>query len=370
MDPSSVSSRRLSERVARIGRAARIGRPVLIGRAAVVVATAAAVACGSESPAVAVGPVSYTEDQLLGISRARRESLAEMTAFGLTVADSTADELGAPLVEEWIDDRRLEILGAELVLEREDVDDDVLEARYLADPQWELTVRHILFFSERWRPPSHRAEARAKAERALESLRAGADFASTAAALSEEPGAEGRQGLLTPGREGSWVPEFWAAALALEPGEISPVVETQYGYHILRLEDREVVPFEEARSVVAREVADQIGDPRAVLEAWMSERASDDAVQRRAALAEADARSITVPEGERAELQRQWDDMVYRWSATLGFRYGTSPTQVAEAALAALSDPGQGTGLVRDELAEHHDLLERRYALLVATEGS
>lgn len=335
-------------------------RPALVGGALVGAALVCA-GCGAEPPALTVGPVSFTEDQLLGISTARRESLAEMTALGLAVADSTTDELGAPLVEEWVEDRRLEILGAELVLERNEVGDDVLEARYLLAPQWELTVRHILFFSERWRSDEHRTEARAKAERALEALREGADFASTAADLSEEPGAEGREGLLTPGREGSWVPEFWAAALALEPGEISPVTETQYGYHILRLEDREVVPFEEARSVVARTVAEQIGDPAAALEEWAAEAASDDAARRAAALAEADARSITVPEGERAELERRWDDMVYRWSATLGFRYGMSPAAVAEAAMAALSDPGQGTGLVRDELSTHRDLLEARY---------
>lgn len=336
--------------------------------------------CGGEAPpAVSVGPVAYTEDQLLGISEDRRESLAEMTAFGLAVADSTTDSLGAPLVREWVEDRKLEILGAQLILEENDVGDDVLEARYLADPQWELTVRHILFFSERWRSPEHRAQAREKAERALEALQEGADFASTAAALSEEPGAEGRQGLLTPGREGSWVPEFWAAAMALEPGEISPVTETQYGYHILRLEDREVVPFEEARSIVAREVAAEIGDPQEALESWMEENADGAAAGRTtagseagraAALAEADARGITVRAAERTELERAWDDMAYRWAATLGFRYGMSPDQVAETAMAALSDPGQGTGLVRDELSDHRDLLEAKYEIRVGGEGT
>jgi len=336
----------------------------------VLVASALLASCGGDAPpAIAVGPVTYSEDELLGISEARRQSLAEMTAFGLAVADSTTDTLGAPLVDEWVEDRRLEILGAELVVEANDVGDDVLEARYLADPQWELTVRHILFFSERWRSPSHRAEAEAKAERALESLREGADFPATAAALSEEPGAEGREGLLTPGREGAWVPEFWAAATALDPGEISPVTETQYGYHILRLEDREVVPFDEARSVVVRDVAAEIGAPGAALEEWMDEAADTPEAQRAAALAEADARGITVPEGERAELARTWEDTVYRWSATLGFRYWMGPDAVAEAALAALSDPAQGTGLVREELSEHRDLLEARYDIRVGAEG-
>jgi hypothetical protein len=316
-----------------------------------------------------VGSVIYTEDQLLGLTDARRSSLAELTAFALAVADSTTDQLGVPLVETWVDDRRLDIFAAELTLERNDVGDDVLEAQYLTNPEWELTVRHILFFSERWRSADHRAEAASKAGRAMESLRAGADFATTAAELSEEPGAEGRQGLLTPGREGSWVPEFWAAALALEPGDISPVTETQYGYHILRLEDRAIVPFTEARSVVARRVATQIEDPGAVLEAWMVEASDVEADRRSVALDEARRRGVTVPDGERAELVREWDDRVYRLSATLGFRYGATPEQVAQAAFAALSNPAQGANLARSELSEYRDLLEARYSVALPGGG-
>lgn len=318
--------------------------------------------CGSEPPAaLTVGPVSWTESDLLGLSEARRRTLADIAAFGLAVADSSTEALGAPLVQEWADDRRIEILAAELTLEENGVGDDVLEARYLTDPQWEFVVRHILFFSERWRSADHRAEAEAKARRAMEALRGGADFAETAAALSEEPGAEGRQGLLTPGREGSWVPEFWAAALALEPGEVSPVTETQYGYHILRLEDRRIVPFAEARSAMARRVAAQVGDPEAVLDAWLTGRGASESDRRAVALAEADRRGLRVPDGERAELARDWDDTVYRLSATFGFRYGATPAQVGEAALAALSNPAQGATLARTELAEYRALLEARH---------
>jgi len=342
-------------------------RPGAARRTAVTGATLApivlAVACGGSPSALTVGPVSYSEEQLLGLTEARRRALADLTALGLSIADSTTSDLGRPLVDGWTEDRLLEILAAELVLAANDVGDDVLEARYLTDPRWELEVRHILFFSERWRSPEHRAEARAKAERALSSLRAGADFASTAAALSEEPGAEGREGLLTPGREGSWVPEFWAAALALQPGGISPVTETQYGYHILRLEERRVVPFEEARSGVAREVARRIADPDDALERWLSEQMTDPVTARRNALAEAASRGLSVPPEERTELERTWEDQVYQWSAALGFRYGLAPTQVAEAALTALASPAQGAQLARNEVVEHRALFEARYEI-------
>ena len=328
-------------------------------------------ACGDAAPpAITVGPVAFTEDQLLGLSDTRRRTLAHLTALGLAVADSSTMQLGAPLIDDWTDDRLLEILAAELTLEKNNVGDDVLEAQYLMNPEWELVVRHILFFSERWRTAEHRAEARAKAERALEALRGGADFAETAATLSEEPGAEGRQGLLTPGREGSWVPEFWAAALALEPGEVSPVTETQYGYHILRLEDRAVVPFAEARSVVAREIADRIEDPRAVLDEWMGELMTDESTQREAAVAEARGRSLEVPPSERAEIERRWDDQVYQWTATLGFRYGASPDQVGQAALEALARAGQGADLARADIDRRANLFEARYPIRIGSAGT
>ena len=323
-------------------------------------------ACGSEPPALSVGPVSFTERDLLGLSPDRRTDLARLTAFALAVADSSTGALGRPLLETWEEERLLQILAAELTVEEAGIEAEALEAYYLTDPQWELTVRHILFFSERWRPAEHREEAEAKAGRALVALREGADFAETAAELSEEPGAEGRQGLLTPGREGSWVPEFWAAATGLDPGGISPVTETQYGYHILRLENRAVVPFAEARTVVVRAVADDVGDPADVLEQWQAARGGADG-GRAAALTEARTRGLTVPDQERAALEREWDDIVYRWSATLGFRFGASPEQVAQAALAALAASGQGPTLVRAELRDYQDLLRQAYPVRTPT---
>jgi hypothetical protein len=316
-------------------------------------------------PALEVGPVAYSEEQLLGLSPARRTSLAHLAALGLSISDSSFTELGRPLVTSWEEDRLLEILAAELTLEKHGVGDDVLEARYLTDPAWELTVRHVLFFSERWRTPTEREAAAAKAARALEQIRGGADFAATAAALSEEPGAEGRQGLLTPGREGAWVDEFWAAASALDVGEISAVTETQYGYHILRLEGRAVIPFAESRSRIARGVADRLEDPRAVLEAWLDRAAgiedADEDVRRRTALDEAHRRGLTVPGEERAELERRWDDQVYRWTAALGFSYGATPAAVAQAALGALARTAQGAAIARDEIEALADLFETRY---------
>jgi hypothetical protein len=189
------------------------------------------------------------------------------------------------------------------------------------------------------------------------------------ARLAAEGGAEARAGELPPGREGAWVPEFWAAALALEPGELSPVTETQYGFHVLRLERRTTVPFAEARSAVARRVARTLGSPAATLEAWMARAGTEPAARRAAALTEARARGLAVPAGERAEIQRRWDDQVAEWALALGFAYGLTPGQVAEAALSALARTGQGADLARRDLVERADLMRARYDIDLGTDG-
>src|SRR5690606_13003901 len=88
----------------------------------------------------------------------------------------------------------------------------------------------------------------------------------------EEPGAARRGGLLQPGREGSWVAPFWLAAVALEPGEVSDVVETEYGYHVLKLESREPLPFSEAvlHPLLQRLVPSRRA--RAAMEQWAATR--------------------------------------------------------------------------------------------------
>src|SRR5690606_4008324 len=94
------------------GRAARMRRPVAFAVAALVAPLVAVVSgCGEpEPPALTVGPVSFTEDQLLGLSESRRRTLSELTAFDLAVADSSTAELGAPEVERATEERLLDVL--------------------------------------------------------------------------------------------------------------------------------------------------------------------------------------------------------------------------------------------------------------------
>ncbi len=103
----------------------------------------------------------------------------------------------------------------------------------------EIRVRHILVkFASETPTPAQKAEARARAEAILARVHAGEDFIRLARLYSDDPGSwrdGGELGWRQPDGEQGYVPAFTAAANALQPGGISPVTETPYGFHIIQL---------------------------------------------------------------------------------------------------------------------------------------
>lgn len=87
--------------------------------------------------------------------------------------------------------------------------------------------------------PAMESAARERAGAILSLVDQGEDFAMLARRFSEDPGSAGQGGDLGYFRRGEMVPEFEAAAFALKPGEVSGVVRTEFGYHILRCEAKE-----------------------------------------------------------------------------------------------------------------------------------
>jgi foldase protein PrsA len=103
------------------------------------------------------------------------------------------------------------------------------EVTMTADDLREIRARHILL--------NEGPGAKAKAEELLAQAKKGGNFASLAAKYSDDKVSAAKGGDLGYFTVGMMVPEFEKAAFALKPGEISGIVKTEYGYHIIRVED-------------------------------------------------------------------------------------------------------------------------------------
>jgi peptidyl-prolyl cis-trans isomerase C len=108
-------------------------------------------------------------------------------------------------------------------------------------------------------PNQTKAAAKAKAEDILKQIKDGADFAELAKANSSCPSASSGGDLNFFGR-GQMAKPFEDAAFALQVGQISDVVETQFGFHIIKLTDRQeakTTSFEEARADIIEKLQSQ-----------------------------------------------------------------------------------------------------------------
>ncbi len=81
-----------------------------------------------------------------------------------------------------------------------------------------------------------KAEARAIAEKVVKKAKAGANFGALADEYTEDPSGKGRGGKLSPFGRGAMVPEFDKAVFSMGPGDVSDIVETPFGFHIIHRE--------------------------------------------------------------------------------------------------------------------------------------
>jgi peptidyl-prolyl cis-trans isomerase D len=112
-----------------------------------------------------------------------------------------------------------------------------------------VDAAHILF---EVKDPSEDGEVKARAEAILKRAKAGEDFAELARKYSEDSGSASSGGDLGPFPRGRMVKEFEDAAFALKPGEISDLVRTEYGYHIIKVYSHEVPKLEQYRPSIVR----------------------------------------------------------------------------------------------------------------------
>jgi peptidyl-prolyl cis-trans isomerase C len=102
----------------------------------------------------------------------------------------------------------------------------------------EVTVRHILFGLLPSATHEQKGGQRARAANSLARIRKGEKLADLAKELSDDRASRDKGGELPPFRRGQTDPAFEAAAFALKPGEVSEVVETSAGLHIIELVSR------------------------------------------------------------------------------------------------------------------------------------
>jgi peptidyl-prolyl cis-trans isomerase D len=129
------------------------------------------------------------------------------------------------------------VLGANQTPSTEDI-----EANYQRNLNTQFThpeqvrARHILIAVPPDASPAEKAAAKAKAEEVLQKVKAGGDFAKLAQQYSDDPGTRDHGGELGYFARGEMVKPFEEAAFKLTPGQVT-LVQTQYGYHVLQLEE-------------------------------------------------------------------------------------------------------------------------------------
>jgi peptidyl-prolyl cis-trans isomerase D len=137
-------------------------------------------------------------------------------------------------------------------------------SRYTATE--ERRASHILIKADKDMPAAERAKAKAKAEGLLADLRKKpAAFAELAKKHSDDPGSAEQGGDLDFFSRGAMVKPFEDAAFAMKAGEISNLVESDFGYHIIRLDavrGGDKKPFEAMRAQIEDEVKRQLAQRR------------------------------------------------------------------------------------------------------------
>jgi len=122
--------------------------------------------------------------------------------------------------------------------------EDAIKAYYeewgderFSEPE-QVSAHHILVQTSPTATPEEKAAAKKKADDLAKQLREGADFATLAKEHSGDPGSAEKGGDLGFFPRGRMVPAFDAAAFSQEPGKIGDPVETNFGYHVIRVDEK------------------------------------------------------------------------------------------------------------------------------------
>src|ERR1700678_1340494 len=212
----------------------------------------------------------------------------------------------------------------------------------------EVKVRHILIKVDPKADAKTDAAAKQKAEDLLKPIKGGADFAALAKANSDDPGSKDAGGELGMIQRGVTVPAFESAAFSLQPGQISDVVKTQFGYHILKVEEKQTAHLKPLEEVKAQILATLTRQQEADQQASYAQQIATEA-----------AKSGLAKTAEAHHLQLVTTDYVHEsavlnglpdWSKLLGLAFSAKPGAAPQ-----VSGTGEGFAVfqVQDVKAAH-----------------
>ena len=195
--------------------------------------------------------IKITPDQIEQLLEAQASKTGGMDQYIKLLADNeiTIDHVRQSIEFELIIQGFLEnVLGKDV-----EVTDEEINSLYSVEKT--ASVRHILLLTQ-GKSEEEKPAIRKKMEAILARAKAGEDFAALAKEYTEDPGSREKGGLYENFGRGTMVKPFEDAAFSVPIGQISDVVETEYGYHILKVEGRnkETRPLDEAKGDLESEI--------------------------------------------------------------------------------------------------------------------
>lgn len=151
------------------------------------------------------------------------------------------------------------------ILDRIKIGDDEIQGYYrehlkeFIEPE-KIRARHILVKVNPKGKPEDEMKAESKAKELLNRVEGGEDFAELAREFSEDPNTKAKGGDLWYFSRGRMTPEFEKIAFKLKVGEISPIVKTVFGFHIIKVEDKKlerVLEFNQVKNQIEKILKDK-----------------------------------------------------------------------------------------------------------------
>lgn len=234
-------------------------------RSCALMATACLVACtdsgGGEGLLARAGAHEFTVDEAVRLLAGQPDlanepqvaaALAELWVdytllASALAADTTLSDLDmealirGPIEQDMILALRDSVIQVDTVVSEA----ELREQFELEAPGARVRARHILFGFPPQATSAQRDSVREQAEAVLQRVRGGESFEELARQFSQDPGSAANGGDLGFFGRTDMVEPFAVAAFALEPGGVSDVVESPYGYHIIRSEEKETPSIED-----------------------------------------------------------------------------------------------------------------------------